>query len=202
MLRKILHHDRSSRQIIRRLSIGLLLVASSLGAPLLAQDFDIGGYLGYYFPQPAGIDDDVAFGSRVIRNFMDRRLAVQGSFTYFKPQDQEYRIYFVEITGSVQFRPDRSLVPHLFVGPGWNDVSTELFEQASPAERGAADDSFTMHFGVGLKSYLTPRRDWYVDMRTTGRWYEARATSTVDREFSIGFGLVFGSGKEAAGSEQ
>ncbi len=185
----------SPRPITRRFSIGLLLVASSLGAPVLAQDFEFSGYLGYYFPEPAGIDDDVTFGSRVIRNFMDRRSTVQGSFAYFKPQGQEYRMYVAEVVGSVQFRPDRSLVPHLFAGPGWTDVSTKLFDQASPAESGVADNSFTLNFGVGLRSYLSPRRDWYVDMRTTGRWYEARAASTVDREFSIGFGLVYGSGK-------
>jgi hypothetical protein len=35
-------------------------------------------------------------------------------------------------------------------------------------------------------------------MRTTGRWYEARAASKIDREFSIGLGLVYGPGTRAA----
>lgn len=184
--------------ITRRLSIGLLLVASSLGTPVLAQGFEFGGYLGYYYPEPAGIDDDSTFGMRVIRSFNDRRFTAQGSFAYFKPRSQDYRTYFVDITGSVQFRANRSLVLHLFAGPGWADVSTGLFEQTPLAQSGVADSSFTLNFGVGLKAYFGQRRDWYVDMRTTGRWYEARAASTVDREFSIGLGLVYGPGTGAA----
>ena len=188
----------SPRPITRRLSIGLLLIASSLGAPVLAQGFEFGAYAGYYYPEPAGIDNDVTFGMRIIRNYKDRRFTGQGSFAYFKPRRQDYRTYFVDITGSVQFRADRSLVPYLFAGPGWADISTGLFEQTPLAQSGVADSSFTLNFGVGLKAYFDQRRDWCVDMRTTGRWYEARVASTVDREFSISLGLVFGPGTGAA----
>ncbi len=187
----------SACPIIRRLSIGLLLVASSLGTPVLAQGFEFGAYIGFYYPEPVGIDDDTTFGLRIIRNFKDRRFTAQGSFAYFKPRSQDYRAYFIDITGSLQFRANSSLVPYLFAGPGWADVSAGLFEQTPLANSGVADSSFTLNFGVGLKAYFVRRRDWYVNMRTTGRWYEARAASTVDREFSIGVGLTYGPGAGA-----
>ena len=90
----------SPRPITRRLSIGLLLVASSLGVPVLAQGFEFGACVGYYYPEPAGIDNDVAFGSRIICSFKDRRFTAQGSFAYFKPRSQEYRAYFVDTSNS------------------------------------------------------------------------------------------------------
>ncbi len=188
----------SARPITRRLSIGLLLVACSLGAPVLAQGFEFGAYVGYYYPEPAGIDNDVTFGPRIIRTFKDRQFTAQVSFANFRPRGQDYEITLVDITGSLQFRANTSLVPYLFAGPGWADVSAGLFEQAPLAQSGVADSSFTLNFGVGLKAYFDQRRDWYIEMRTTGRWYEARAASTVDREFSIGLGLVYGPGTGAA----
>lgn len=173
----------------RGLAIGLLLVASGISAPILAQKIESGAFIGYQFSEPAAIDDDVTIGARVLRNFKERRFTAQGSFTYFKPQHQDYRSYLFDFTGSVQFRADKSLVPYLFAGPGWAVVDT-----------GPADNSLTLNLGVGLKAFFEKERDYYLDMRTTGRWYEARATSQVDREFSMGIGMLFGSGKGAVKS--
>ena len=181
-----------SRPYMCRLSIGLLLVVSSLAAPVMAQKMEFGAYVGYYYPEAPGIDNDVTYGPRFILPLRDGRFTAQGSFAYFKPQGQDYRTYFIELTGSVQFRHAKSLVPHLFGGPGWADVSTGLYEGTSLAGSGFDENSFTLNFGAGLKAYFDRSRDWYVDIRTTGRWYEARETSTVDREFSIGLGLVYG----------
>ena len=178
----------------RRLSVGLLLVACGLGVPALAEDVEFGAYVGYIYPAPVGIDNDVTFGPRFIANFKEGRFTAQGSFAYFKPQGQDYRAYFVDLAGSVQFRPKKSLVPHLFAGPGWADVTSGLFEATPLAASGFDQSSFTVNFGVGLKAYFDPRREWYVDMRTTGRWFEAREISTIDREFSLGLGLVYGAG--------
>ncbi len=162
-----------------------VFLASVSGSPALAEgSFEV--YLGYYFPEEEGVDEDLTYGIRFGHRFSDN-FGLEATLGRY-----ETEVFFVDIEAifadlSLVFftNPGAKAEFLIFGGPGW------AFLEANAGFMEATDDSLTVHLGAGLKIALGEKTYLRPDVR--GRWFE-EGEDEIDLEVSLGLGFRFGGG--------
>lgn len=158
---------------------------------------------GWYWAQGTDLSDDPdaapVFGLRMGYNFTSR-FGMQGSVEWL---DTEYDLP-APLTGQGDIsaamarvdlvwnvNPDDRAVFHVFGGPGYSWVTTDV---PVPLDPSAEDDDsiFTLNLGVGVSIYATEH--FYIRPDLSARWYadDEDGDGHTDVEATIGLGWQWG----------
>ncbi len=167
-------------------ALTLAVVLASVGGSPAAAEGSFEVYLGYYFPDEEGVDEDLTYGIRLGHRLSDR-FGLEGTLGRY-----ETEVFFVDVEAifadlSLVFftNPGSTAEFLIFGGPGW------AFLEAEAGSMEATEDSLTAHLGVGLKIALGERTYLRPDVR--GRWFE-EGEDDLDLEVSLALGFRFGGG--------
>jgi len=185
-------------------ALGVLALAfggGPAGARVTPGTWDVEVLAGAYSSGIDVLDEEMLFGLR-LGHSVDKVFGIQTELCFTGARSSlpeadgtlDWTAVLVDVSCVGHLKSDGRLVPTLYAGLGWADVSgdatVELRGGATLLVTGLYESTFTLHGGIGSKLFV--KEDFYLRLTGRARWYEARNGDDVDWESTLGIGYTFG----------
>src|SRR5262245_37833240 len=200
---KTFHAPRSGRS--RTLAPALIALAL-LSAPLLApaaraQGKDGEIWVGYYSPDPEGMDSDISFGLRGLQHapnglgfgFEVGYISSSGEVTSgAQTGNLDWDSIFIDGVFELPIGHGKKVIPAFVFGTGiaFSSADASLDGRVGSVSVDDLDTTgLTLQAGFGVKFLLG--KVFYLRPAARVRWFEARGNDDIDQEYLIGFGRAW-----------
>jgi hypothetical protein len=190
-----------------RITIGVLSILAlafggdPAGAQVTAGDWDVEVFAGAYSSGIEALDEETLFGLRVGHS-LNKVFGIQTALSFTGAESSlpkvegtfDWTAVLFDASFLAHLRPDGRLVPTVYAGLGWADVSGDatatLPGGGTLFVTGLYESTLTLHGGVGSKLFV--KENIYLRLAGLARWYDARDGDDVDWEATLGIGYKFG----------